>query len=207
MRLGVGVKPGTFVVFEGLDGSGKSTQLERLAERLRAEASTLVTTGEPWSGSPWGARIRAMARAGEPLPPEEELRWFLYQRRDHVRELIRPALAEGRIVLCDRYYLSTVAYQGARGLDAAAILQESEAEFPVPDLVLLLEIGPAEGLRRVGGRGDPDEPVFERRDFLERAARIFHELACDYVERIDATGDPDAVQAAVLGALERRGLL
>ena len=65
---------------------------------------------------------------------------------DHVRELIRPALAEGRIVLCDRYYLSTVAYQGARGLDAAAILRKSEAEFPVPDVVLLLEIDPAAGL-------------------------------------------------------------
>ena len=204
------MKPGTFLVFEGLDGSGKSTQLERLAERLRtqsAEGVEVVTTGEPWSGSPWGERIRAMARAGAPLPPDEELRWFLYQRRDHVRELIRPALAEGKIVLSDRYYLSTVAYQGARGLDADAILRESEAEFPVPDLVLLLEVEPGEGLRRAGRRGDPHEPVFEQRDFLERAARVFHELDRDYVERVDASCDPDAVHAAILAALRRRGLL
>ena len=200
------MKPGTFVVFEGLDGSGKSTQIERLARHLRAAATEVVTTGEPWSGSPWGQRIRAMARAGEPLPPDEELRWFVYQRRDHVRELIRPALAGGKVVLCDRYYLSTVAYQGARGLDAEAILRESEAEFPVPDLVLLLEIEAAEGLRRAGRRGDPHEPVFEHREFLERAARIFHGLDRPYVARIDAAGDADTVHAAILAALGRRDL-
>ncbi len=201
------MKPGSFLVFEGLDGSGKSTQLARLAERLRADGADVLTTGEPWEGSAWGARIRAMARGGEALPPAEELRWFVEQRRDHVRERIAPALAAGRTVLCDRYYLSTVAYQGARGLDAEAILVESEAEFPLPDLVLLLELDPAEGLRRAGGRSGPAEPVFERRDFQERVARVFARIQRDYVERIPASGDPDAVHAAVLEALRRRGLL
>ncbi len=197
---------GRLVVFEGLDGSGKSTQLALLARALRARGFAVVETAEPYAGGEWGPRIREMARSGRALPPEEELRWFVEQRREHVRDVIVPALEKGRIVLSDRYYLSTVAYQGARGLDAARILRESEAEFPVPDLVLLLEIDPAEGLRRAGDRGDPHEPVFERRDFLERAASIFHDLGCDYVERVDGRGDADAVQAAILAALRRRGL-
>lgn len=201
------MKPGTFVVFEGLDGSGKSTQLERLAWELRRRGADVVETHEPWEGSLWGERIRGMARSDEPLPPEQELHWFLAQRRDHVRELIRPSLAQGRVVLCDRYYLSTVAYQGARGLDAGKILAESESEFPRPDLVLLLEIDPEEGLARAGRRGEPHEPVFEHRDFLERAARIFHDLDRDYVERIDARAAPDTVHATILTTLEKRRIL
>ncbi len=201
------MKHGSFLVFEGLDGSGKSTQVARLAEALRERGREVVVTAEPFEGSEWGRRIRAMARAGDPLPPDEELSWFWKQRRDHVEQCIRPAMARGCTVVCDRYYLSTVAYQGARGLDPAVLLHESEVEFPLPDLVLLLEVEPALGLERAGTRGEPSEPVFERQDFLERVASVFASLELDYLERIDARGDVDAVHAAILGALRGRDLL
>jgi dTMP kinase len=197
------VKRGLLVVFEGLDGSGKSTQLARLAEALEAGGHAVVRTREPHD-CPSGRRIRAMARSGEGVAPAEELAWFLEQRRDHVRDVIAPALAAGRVVLCDRYFLSTVAYQGARGLDPARILRESESKFPLPDLVLLLEIEPAAGLARVAGRGGTAEPAFEGEAFLTRVAREFRALDLPYLVRIDARGTPDAVAGRVAAAVGRR---
>jgi dTMP kinase len=198
------VNAGALIVLEGLDGSGKTTQRARLAARLRARGHSVLETAEPYDAGVFGPKIRAMARSGEALPPEEELRWFVEQRREHVRERIAPALAAGRVVLCDRYFLSTAAYQGARGLDAEAILAAGEHEFPVPDLVLLLEMPPEDGLDRVAGRGAPREPVFERRDFLERVAAGFRRLERPYIVRIDAARAPDAVEADVARAVRER---
>ena len=194
---------GRLVVFEGLDGCGKTTQLERLGARLRSAGHDPYVTREPSSGV-WGRRIREMARSGAAVDPAEELRWFVEDRRDHVVHELRPALTAGRLILCDRYFLSTVAYQGARGLDWRAILAESEAEFPLPDLVLLYEITPQQGLARVHGRGGALEPVFERADFLERAAAIFAAIERPYLERIPAEGSPEEIEAAGAAALERR---
>ena len=112
---------GRLIAFEGIDGSGKSTQLVALEAALRADGRDVVSTREPTDGS-WGRRIRAMARSGARVEAAEELRWFVEDRREHVASLIRPALAAGRVVLTDRYYLSTVAYQGARGLDPQQLL-------------------------------------------------------------------------------------
>jgi dTMP kinase len=201
------VNAGRLVAFEGLDGCGKSTQLEKLAAALRAAGCRPLVTREPSEGA-WGRRIRTMARRGEPVAAEEELRWFVEDRREHVSGVIRPALASGRPVLTDRYFLSTVAYQGARGLDWQRILAESEAEFPLPDLVVLLEIEPDRGLERVRARGGALETVFERNDLLIRVAAIFRSIERDYVERVDGSGEPDAVADAVRACVKRRlGLL
>ena len=198
---------GRLLVFEGLDGCGKSTQIERLARALREAGGDVLLTYEPTDG-PWGRRLREMARAGEPVAAEEELRWFVEDRREHVAQVLAPALEAGRIVLSDRYYLSTVAYQGARGLDWQGILEASEAEFPTPDLVLLLEIEPEAGLARVRARGEGVDGVFERRDFLERVAEIFRALERPYIERIPAEGSPEEVHAAVRArVVARLGLL
>ena len=192
---------GALIVFEGLDGCGKSTQLARAADWLRARDVEPVVTREPTDG-PWGRRIRRMARSGRAVAPETELQWFFADRRDHMREVVRPALDAGRVVLSDRSYLSTVAYQGARGLDAAAILAGSEAEFERPDLALLFEIDPRAGLARVEGRGAVAEPVFENLAFLERVAAIFATLEVEGLVRIDAARDEDAIAADVARALE-----
>jgi dTMP kinase len=190
-------------VLEGLDGTGKSTQLPRLAKRLAAHGRELVTTREPYDCAP-GRKIRELAQRHVPVAAEEELALFLEQRRLHVRERIAPALERGAVVLSDRYFLSTVAYQGARGLDPARLLAASEAEFPVPDLVLLLVLPPAEGLARVAARGGTAEPAFEHADFLARVREVFDALDRPYLERVDAGGTPDEVEARLAAAIHRR---
>lgn len=197
---------GRLVAFEGLDGSGKSTQLARAATALRARGADVEQTREPTDG-PFGREIRTLAAAGRRAPPEEELRLFLEDRREHVRKVIEPALARGAVVLTDRYFLSTVAYQGARGLDPGRLLASSEAEFPVPDLALLFVVPPARGLERVVARGSGVETAFERIDRLERVAAVFAAIERDYLVRVDADAREDEVALRVDALLrERLGL-
>ncbi len=194
---------GTLIAFEGIDGSGKSTQLELLASSLVAQGLDPLTTREPTEGS-YGRRIRAMARSGERVAPETELEWFMEDRRQHVTEVVLPALAAGRCVLTDRYTLSSVAYQGARGLDPEQILQLCEAEFPIPNLVVLLVVDADAGLARVRSRGGVAEPSFEQAEFLEAVQSIFASLTCSYLERVDASDIPEKVHADVSALLARR---
>ncbi len=196
------MKSGTLVAFEGLDGSGKTTQVAALARALSNRGLGVVATKEPTDG-PWGRRIRAMAASDEHPGPDEELRWFVEDRREHVRTLIAPALSAGRVVVTDRYFLSTVAYQGARGHDPERLLRESEAEFPLPDLALVLELDPGSGLARVRRRGVAPEPAFEEHDYLERVAAIFRWIDRPWVTRVDASAGPDGVHARVMAAVER----
>jgi len=197
------VNRGRLIVFEGVDGSGKSTQLQLLAETLRRRGDPLLVTKEPTDGS-WGRRIRAMARSGERVAREEELRWFIEDRREHVAEELAPAIAAGRTILCDRYYLSTVAYQGARGFDPARLLAEAEAEFPLPDLALIFEVDPAAGLARVAARGGVAEPAFEEAEYLARVAAVFRWLDRPYLVRIDSSPAVETVARAVRSVLEER---
>jgi len=197
------VNRGPLIAFEGIDGSGKSTQIDLLAERLGAAGIAHVVTFEPTRGE-WGRRIREMARSGEAVAPEQELEWFMADRTEHVRDLIEPACSRGDWVLTDRYYLSTVAYQGARGLDADAILAESEARFPSPDLTLVFEIDPRRGLDRVHARGGVAEPVFEELGFLERVAAGFAALDRPHVVRLDADRTASEVATDVLAIVHER---
>ena len=195
---------GRLVVFEGLDGCGKTTQLARLAESFQKAGHEPLVTCEPTHGE-YGRRIRAMAHGGAPpVAREEELRWFVEDRREHVSGTITPALSAGRHVLSDRYFLSTAAYQGARGLDANRILAQSEAEFPIPDLVLLLELDVETALARVRARGARVEGAFEARDRLERVARIFASIERPYLVGIDASGNFEAVEAAIAERVRER---
>lgn len=194
------MKRGRFIAFEGLDGSGKSTQLARQVARLRTAGRDVVATREP-TGGPNGRRIRALAAAGERAAPEEELALFVADRREHVTGVIAPALARGAIVLTDRYFLSTVAYQGARGLDPERLLRESEAEFPLPDLALLFDLEPALCTDRLRERAGVQEEAFERLDLLERVAHVFAALRRPYLRRVDARGDVDEVGERVDAAL------
>lgn len=192
------MKRGRLIAFDGLDGCGKSTQIALLRQRLAAE--DLVFTREPTNG-PHGRRIRAAARSGDGATPEQQLAWFFADRAEHVERVVEPALLAGRHVVTDRYFLATVAYQGARGLDWREILRDSEARFPLPDLALLLVIDPATGLERVAARGGHAEPLFEERGFLERVAEIFAAIDRPYVRRLDATRQPEAVAADVEAAV------
>lgn len=194
---------GRLIVFEGIDGSGKSTQVARLRDVLGAAGHAVVATREPSDG-PHGRRIRELSREGRTLAPEQELDLFLRDREDHVVRVIAPALEAGRVVVSDRYFLSTAAYQGARGLDARAILADCEAKFPLPDLALLLELPVETGLARADARGAGRDGVFERPDFLRRVAWAFAGFERPYLVRLDATRDADTVYADVRSALRAR---
>jgi len=203
--VGGDVKRGYLIVFEGLDGCGKSTQLERLAVRLADSDLEVISTKEPTDG-PIGRKIRAMARSGDRVSPEQELAWFMEDRRAHVDELLAPRIAAGAIVLCDRYSISSAAYQGARGLDATEILRANEEQFPTPDLALIFEISAREGLARVAARGGIAEPVFEEQEFLTRAERLLATLDRPYIERIDARPPPEEIHHNVLTAVRNLGI-
>jgi dTMP kinase len=196
------VNKGLLIVFEGIDGCGKSTQLGLAAYALRARGFEVVETREPTDG-PFGRRIREMASSGDLVSAETELEWFFEDRREHMREVVEPAIEAGKIVLSDRSYISTVAYQGARGLDPDVILAASEAEFRHPDLVLVFTISPDEGMARIEARGDALEPAFEEIGFQQRVAAVFESLEIAGLIRIDANRPPEEIAKEVLAAIDR----
>ena len=192
---------GKLIVFEGIDGCGKSTQLALAAEALRARGLEVVVTREPTDG-PFGLRIRAMARSDERVTPETELEWFFADRREHMREVVEPAIAGGKIVLSDRSYISTVAYQGARGLDPNSILAASEAEFRRPDLILVFTLSAEEGMARIEARGGVVETAFEEIGFQRRVAEAFAALDVKGLVRVDANREVGVIARDTLSAID-----
>lgn len=182
--------PGWLVVIEGIDGAGKSTVIRRLAEHCATRGLACITSAEPTRG-PWGMKLRQSMAEGR-LSLAEELALFLKDRAEHVDAVIRPALALGKVVILDRYYLSTAAYQGARGADPEWILTENEKFAPAPDLVLLLDFDPVGGLARIRARGDAPN-TFEQLDALREVRRIFLTLRRPFIHRVDAAQTPEQV--------------
>ncbi len=192
---------GIFIVIEGIDGTGKSTQAARLGQWFKALGREVVLSREPTAG-PWGRKLRESAATGR-LSPEDELQYFLNDRREHVSDLIHPALVAGKVVILDRYYFSTMAYQGARGFDPAEIRRRNEEFAPVPDLLIILDLDVDAALARIGSRGDIANE-FEKRGNLVRCQEIFRSLADeDFVEIVDSGGTPDAVAAEIQAIVER----
>jgi dTMP kinase len=192
---------GFLLVIEGIDGAGKSTLQRRLADWCRSQGRTVTTSREPTDG-PHGRALRESARTGR-LSPEAELEHFLNDRREHVANLIAPALARGEVVILDRYYLSTAAYQGARGIDPQKIISANEAFAPVPDLVLLLDLDPAHGHQRIGARGGAPDG-FEGAAYLADVRRIFLGFDRPFIRRINASRSPDDVEGECQEALRGR---
>ncbi len=176
-------RSGVLLAIEGIDGAGKTTQVRRLETLLREAGVSSVITKEPTSGS-WGKKIRESARTGR-MSVQDELEAFLFDRQEHVQDVLRPALAEGKVVIVDRYYFSTVAYQGARGLDPAELLRLN-AFAPEPDILVVLDVPPEVGLQRVRERGDVADQ-FEREDELRKAREIFRNLQLPYLHLMDGT--------------------
>jgi dTMP kinase len=198
---------GILVALEGIDGTGKSTQVGRLTAAFRAEGYDVLSLSEP-TQSPWGRRLReAMTVGRRLLAPSQELDLFLQDRRYDVAAHIKPALAAHKLVLMDRYYFSTMAYQGALGIDPETIRRLNEAFAPVPDLVFLLLVSPARSLERIRqGRGQTDD-VFEREDDLRKVDGVFRTLQGPHIDPVAADQPIDVVTAilqkkiqAILGA-------
>ena len=194
-------KRGWLIAFEGIDGAGKTTQVDLLADALRKEGRNVVTTREPTDG-PYGAKIRGLSSRGTPIALEEELEYFIADRHEHVRECLAPVLERGDVVITDRYYLSNVAYQGARGLSPVEILERNEKLFPPPTAVVLLELSASRGLDRVRTRGEDLNRAYEQEDFLARVAEIYAGIERPYLVRVQATGSPQDVHSAVVRALQ-----
>ncbi|MCP5543397.1 MAG: dTMP kinase [Akkermansiaceae bacterium] len=178
-------KPGLLIILEGIDGTGKSTQAKRLGEWFEARGREVVLSREPTDG-PWGRKLRESAATGR-LSPEDELEYFLKDRRQHVEEVIQPALDAGKVVILDRYYFSTMAYQGARGFDPAEIRRKNEEFAPRPDLLVILDLNVDTALERIGARGDTANE-FEKRESLQRCREIFLSLKDEPFARVVDSG-------------------
>jgi len=186
---------GLFIVFEGIDGTGKSTQVRLLAEKLRKLGYAVVETREP-TDSPYGQKIRELFTDRTSVSQDEELQLFIADRDQHVREVITPALSDGCIVVSDRYYLSTVAYQGANGMDPDMILKKN-AVFPVPDLAFILEIEPAQGIHRIQNQRNEHPNTFEEEANLLKVAEIFASMEQNFIRRINGAGTIEDVHRQV----------
>lgn len=185
-------------MIEGIDGAGKTTQAELVSACLDAIGIPVVRSKEPTDG-PWGQRIRQSASTGR-LAPSEELEAFIEDRKEHVAKTILPALELGKVVVVDRYYFSSAAYQGARGMDPEYILRENEKFAPQPDLLVILEVDAATGVRRVTNRGDVGN-LFEREEDLQKSAKIFSELQRPYLYRIDGTRTREEITRDIITKL------
>lgn len=175
---------GRLIVIEGADGAGKSTLQNSLAQRLEAHGIKVVESREPTHG-PHGTALREAAKI-QRLAPELELELLLKDRKAHVQDLIAPALARGDWVILDRYYFSTIAYQGASGLDIERLRALNEAFAPAPDLLLILDLPLEQSLERIAARGLASDD-FERPATLKRVREIFLSFAkLPYARILDA---------------------
>ncbi|MCG7629156.1 dTMP kinase [Epibacterium sp. MM17-32] len=195
---------GLFLTFEGIDGSGKSTQCRLLAEHLRGLGREVVLTREP-GGSPGAEEIRRLVLEGDPdrWSAETEILLFTAARRDHLERTIRPALAAGKVVICDRFADSTRMYQGLSRGDLRATVDSLHALMigREPDLTLLIDMDPATGLARAKGRQGAEERFEDFGLDLQKKMRAgFLSLAEEFADRfriVDGAQDMDSVAADV----------
>lgn len=202
---------GLFISFEGSEGCGKSTQIGRLAARLREDGREVLQLREP-GGTPIGEKIRNLLQydaSAAAMTPEAELLLFAASRAQLVREVIRPAVERGVVVLCDRFLDSTTVYQGvARALDrkdVAAINAFAVGET-LPDLTLLLDVDAAEGRRRAASRNGPVDRMEQEKEAFYEAVRqgylVLAEQNRGRIAVIDASADVDAVEVLITAALK-----
>lgn len=210
------VSSGLLIVFEGSEGAGKTTQLSMLAERLRAEGLDILPLREP-GGTPLGDAIRSiLLDPGQHISPSSEALLFMASRAELVREQIDPALARGVVVLMDRFFLSTYAYQiFGRGLPEPEIRSANAlaAGGLVPSLTLVLEIPATEGMERATARGAHDRIEQSGDAFHDRVERAFAGFTdwdwqrahpeCGPITGVDGRGTLDEVHARVLDTLAR----
>jgi dTMP kinase len=198
---------GLFITLEGGEGAGKSTSMDFLRNLLERHGHEAIVTREP-GGTPLGESIRKLLlHGGDTISTDGELLLMFAARAEHLAQVIRPALARGKCILCDRFTDATYAYQGAgRGIPEARIrVLEDWAQHGLrPDLTLLLDIPVEQGLIRAGSRGAPDRFEREKRDFFERVRAGYLAMAAREPGRIhiiDASRDIPTVQEQLRNAL------
>jgi len=195
------LKRGFLIVFEGIDGTGKSTQCELLAKSLSERNMLNIALAEPTRGT-WGTKIRKLLSEGrQGISPQEELSWFVNDRKEDIELNIMPALQDNKVVLMDRYYFSTAAYQGALGLDPEQIRLENETFAPIPDRVLIFLTSPETCLERIESSRD-QKSAFEKLDYLQNVQEIFKSFSGPNIRFIDSIGSVSEVHEKVLSSIE-----
>lgn len=192
--------PGFLVAIEGIDGAGKTTQSHFLQDALQALKFSTVRTKEPTQGQ-YGQQLRDSALTGR-LSADEEIELFMKDRAEHVKKLIIPALEFEQIVIVDRYYFSTAAYQGSRGYDPEKLMADNEKFAPEPDLLIVIDIDPKVGLDRIRMRGDRANH-FEVTSTLEKARLIFKEIKRPYKYVVDGSQSSEAIRKEILLEFKR----
>lgn len=188
---------GRFIVFEGIDGSGKTTQARLLTQNLTHSGNQVVLTAEPSDG-PQGLLLRSLKTR---LEPEEEARLFAEDRRHHVEHVINPAVEAGQVVICDRYVYSSVAYQGALGIDPEQIISWNRPFLVAPDVIFLLQVPVDLALGRIGvGRFEGMSP-FEGREILEAVDAVYQRLVDPLIQRVDGRGEVEVVHESIIQIL------
>lgn len=202
-----------FITFEGPEGSGKSTQIKRLQSFFADRGFETIVTREPGGTGPGDAiREVLLSKASGKLEPETEMFLMLAQRNEHLKKVINPALDAGKVVLCDRYFDSSVAYQGYGRKVGADKVRKAHEEFLgnfLPTMTILLQIAPAEGLKRAnhGGTKQLDRMECEELSFHENVFEGYNKMAAAEPERfvkIEATGNPDTIAKRISDAVLKR---
>jgi dTMP kinase len=195
-------RSGALIVFEGLDGSGKSTQARTLAEKLRGLGLTVRLSQEPTDGE-HGRALRELWATGGRHDARDELELFRLDRREHVDRLIEPGLRAGDVVILDRYYYSSEAYQGVRGLmSPQAIHTMMTAIAPTPDMMVLLDITPEVSLKRITDSRADTPNALEQFENLVKVRQAFDKMSYPEIRRFDASLDPDTLAGEVFAAVK-----
>ena len=196
------LKRGILVVFEGIDGSGKTTQANLLFEHLKKRGFDVIISKEP-TNSIYGKKINKLAQGERSfVKPKDEYRLFINDRKIHVETLIKPALKQKKITILDRYYFSTIAYQGAIGLNPQEIKEENESFAPIPEIVFWLKVPPRVGLRRIQ-KGRKEKPnLFEREENLKKVDQMFSSLKENYIVPIDGIEKIEDIHNTVMNVIE-----
>lgn len=176
---------GFLVAFEGIDGSGKTSIARMVSSHLNDCGYNAVYLREPTDG-PYGKQLRAIMVSGDARDPLSEFDLFLKDRKEDVEQNINPVLSAGGIVCIDRYYISSMAYQGALGLDPEMIRETNEKFAPVPDLILRFNVNIDEALKRIKSTRSDGPNQFEQRDYQEKVNRIFDSMQFSQMIEIDA---------------------
>lgn len=173
------LKRGVLIAIEGIDGAGKTTQSEILAKRLTEKGYPIRSLHEPTEGK-WGKKIKELAKNGRhQIEPETELDYFYFDRLEDVEKNIGPSLKEKKIVIMDRYYFSSVAYQSGRGLSPDHIEKRNTIIAPIPDITIILDLDPEVALTRIRHKRNMTPNHFERKKHLTHVRKVFLEQFSD----------------------------
>lgn len=180
--------PHKLIVFEGIDGSGKTTVSKMLFDYMKEKNLPVAWLREP-SDSNWGKKIREISRIKTRIPLEEELNYFIEDRKFNVSHNIKPALSQNKIVILDRYYYSTACYQGARGINMDEIIQMNREFAPEPDITFIIDVDVNIAMNRIKKNRNSRVKLFEQKKFLKKVRKNYLALIGKNIHIIDGSQD------------------